>query len=177
MISFPLKLTGSQNSREHWRTRAARVRRERTATAYAVLADPEQLRFARLVIGAASFGGPRLRVTMTRISARDTDDDNRTARLKGVRDELAVQLGLPIRSRTKRGVLTAEDSDPRVVWVVAWRRRAPVCRTCGHARADHLAFSGLCTHDCPCVELDDQAGVVRAPEDLVEIRFEEDING
>lgn len=80
---FPLKLTGSLNSREHWAVRAKRVKRERaeTAKAWKALAGPVP-------------PGQRWIVTLTRISSRRVDSDNLAGRLKGVRDQVAAQLGI-----------------------------------------------------------------------------------
>lgn len=95
----PVATKSVSNLREHWATRAKRVKRERMATFAA---------FPRKLLGALSGlvpGDPKsLRVSLTRISPRELDDDNLRPALKAVRDEIARLVGV-------------DDRDPRIQWV------------------------------------------------------------
>ena len=84
-----LRVVSAANLREHWRARAARVRKERHNFALGVLAAGvgDQLReMAKL--------NRRLEVTFTRRSPRRLDDDNLASGLKAARDALAALLGV-----------------------------------------------------------------------------------
>jgi hypothetical protein len=101
-FTFPLRLTGSLNSREHWAARAKRVKRERieTAKAWRALAQPVRTGTGHWV------------VTLTRIAPRRTDSDNLAGRLKGVRDQVAAELHI-------------DDGNERVEWRYAQRKGVP----------------------------------------------------
>jgi hypothetical protein len=100
------------NARSHFHERARRAAAQRTG-AYMALATP--LRRA----GFCAYPGDRnepqtltmpLVVRMTRLSARELDDDNLRGALKAVRDGIADALGLK------------SDRDPRVEWRYAQDR-------------------------------------------------------
>lgn len=74
---IPIKTVTGLNSREHWRTRAARVKAERAAVALIVKPVPH----------------PCI-VRMVRLSTRLCDDDNLQGALKAVRDEIARISGV-----------------------------------------------------------------------------------
>ena len=98
-LEIPLRTRSAPNLREHWATRARRVRRERLATA---LACRRALRIGGLL--------PCV-VTLTRIAPRALDEhDNLRAALKGVVDQLALEL------------CVRDDRDPRVTWRYAQSR-------------------------------------------------------
>ena len=81
-ITIPgLRLSGSQNAREHWRTRSARVKRERG--------------LARVMCSqlAKPTAWPVL-VVLTRIGPRRLDTDNLASSAKAVRDGVADWLGV-----------------------------------------------------------------------------------
>lgn len=82
-ITIPgLRLSGSQNAREHWRTRSARVKRERG--------------LARLICSqnlTKPTAWPVL-VVLTRIGPRRLDSDNLAGSAKAVRDGVADWLGV-----------------------------------------------------------------------------------
>lgn len=82
-ITLPgLRLSGSQNAREHWRTRSARVKRERG--------------LARLICSQELIkptAWPVL-VVLTRIGPRRLDSDNLAAACKACRDGVADFLGV-----------------------------------------------------------------------------------
>ncbi len=94
-IPLPLKIVSVANLREHWRTRAGRAKLHRATTA-ALL---------------RSHRPPPLPITivLTRVSARQLDDDNCVAAFKAVRDGVADWLGVP-------------DNDPRVTWEYGQRK-------------------------------------------------------
>ena len=97
MISFtiPVRTVSALNARMHWAARARQVKKERQATA---LWFPKR----RIVELPAV-------VTMVRLSPGTLDDDNLRGALKGVRDEIARQLGV-------------DDRDARVEWKYAQGR-------------------------------------------------------
>jgi hypothetical protein len=89
-ISFivPVRTVSGLNVREHWRARAARVRKERETTAWA--------------IATASRKPPAIpcTVTLTRVGpSNGLDDDNLPGSMKGVRDQIAVWLGIDDRTK------------------------------------------------------------------------------
>jgi hypothetical protein len=90
-VRVPQLLPSSLNSREHWRPKAARVKRERG--------------MVRLVLGSREPPPLPVRVTLTRCSVGMLDDDNAVGAMKAVRDEVAAWLGI-------------DDRDPRVTWRV-----------------------------------------------------------
>lgn len=98
-FQIPLRTGLGLNSREHWATRAKRVKTERFAVFVAFPRD--WLGEAAAVFGPAK-PGPWL-VTLTRGSSGTLDDDNLRGSLKACRDEVARLMGL-------------DDRDPRVVW-------------------------------------------------------------
>jgi hypothetical protein len=84
MIAFELPgmaLTGSLNSREHWRVKQ---RREKPQKAAALLAAQAYTR--------GLF--PLIVVTITRVGPRKVDSDNLQGYCKGVRDQVAKALGI-----------------------------------------------------------------------------------
>lgn len=83
-LVVPLKLINPLNRREHWIARQKRVRKER-----------EEVGFAFDLY--LSFWRPpafRYAVRLIRLGNRKWDDDGTVAGLKGVRDEVAVHLGV-----------------------------------------------------------------------------------
>lgn len=91
-VIVPVKTVGGLNAREHWRQRAARVKRERQSAAMIVPTHPL----------------PCI-VTMTRLSPGELDDDNLQGACKAIRDGVADRLGI-------------DDRDPRVTWRYAQER-------------------------------------------------------
>jgi hypothetical protein len=90
-VRVPQLLPKSLNSREHWRPKAARVKRERAAV--------------RLVLTSRDAPALPLTVTLVRCSPWLLDDDNAVGAMKAVRDEVAAWLGI-------------DDRDPQVTWRV-----------------------------------------------------------
>ena len=94
-FTVPVRTVSALNCREHWATKARRVKAERDATRWAYRTRP--------TIHTDQVPDPPLVVRMTRISSGLLDDDNLAGALKGVRDEVAAMLGY-------------DDGDPRVTW-------------------------------------------------------------
>ncbi len=95
MLAIPMKLPSVANLREHWATKARRVKAQRNAVALAMKSERVllgQLR-AWLALGMA------VRVVLSRVSPRELDDDNLVSAFKAVRDEVAKQLGVDDRSK------------------------------------------------------------------------------
>lgn len=82
-ITIPgLRLSGSQNARENWRTRSARVKRERSLAR--IMCSQELTKPTHW---------PAL-VVLTRIGPRRLDSDNLASSAKAVRDGVADWLGV-----------------------------------------------------------------------------------
>ncbi len=94
-IRVPQLVPSSLNSREHWRVKAARVKRERA--------------MVRIVLSSRNPSPLPVVVTLTRCSPGTLDDDNAVGAMKAVRDEVAAWLGV-------------DDRDPRVTWKVKQAR-------------------------------------------------------
>lgn len=95
-IEYSVRLSGSQNAREHWATRSKRVKAERMG--------------ARLRLAAAGNPPPGdWLVVLTRVGPRELDDDNLAGACKGVRDGVADYLGI-------------DDGDKRIKWAYAQAR-------------------------------------------------------
>lgn len=108
-ISFwiPLKTVPAGNSREHPMARHKRVKKERLATAMAVLTSGNKP-FLRGCIWAG-----KVIVTLTRVSPRKLDlGDNLPMSLKSCRDQLAKEMGI-------------DDGDSRVAWIYLQARGVP----------------------------------------------------
>lgn len=95
-FEIPMRLQAGPNQRLHWATRAKRVAAERAWVA---------LCFPRGWGSVCTYTQHGLIVTLVRIAPREVDGDNLQGLLKGVRDEVALRLGL------------ASDRDERVAWV------------------------------------------------------------
>lgn len=90
LVRVPLRIVSVANMREHWATKAKRVKAHRQA--------------ARLSVGARLM--PRegtLVVTLTRVAPRALDTDNLASALKATRDGVADALDVA-------------DNDPRIDW-------------------------------------------------------------
>lgn len=98
-VEIPLRLRSSSNLREHWATRAKRVRQERLAARVALAA------VTPAGMGAVSCA----RVKLTRLAPRQLDGDNLQSAFKGLRDGVA-------------DVLCVDDGDPRVMWEYAQQK-------------------------------------------------------
>ena len=110
-VLIPMKAESEPNRRDHWRTRHKRSAKQRGDVALMVR-NAFQLRGIRA--GAVLL--PAV-VTLTRVAPCPLDDDNLPPSLKAVRDQVAVQLGLPLKRLARgQGVPTADDRDPRVTW-------------------------------------------------------------
>lgn len=88
MIEVPGMKTKGANAREIWQARSTRVKRERRLVATALMGQKKP------VIPCS--------VLLTRCApSAGLDDDNLTAALKGVRDQVADWLGVNDRDRTR----------------------------------------------------------------------------
>jgi hypothetical protein len=97
-LTLPIRITSGLNMREHWRVRAARVKRERTIACLAAFG----------CVGFTSVGWPAV-CTLTRIAPGLLDDDNLAGGFKAVRDGIADALGI-------------DDADPRITWRYAQQK-------------------------------------------------------
>lgn len=88
-VEIPMALPSVANLREHWATKAKRVKAQRNAVR---LAMTWRRRVPLPVV-----------VTLTRIGLRRLDSDNLQGAFKAVRDQVAAQLEV-------------DDADPRVTW-------------------------------------------------------------
>ncbi len=94
-VEIPMALPSVANLREHWATKAKRVKKQRDVVKLAL----KILRPHGLVIGhvveaiAAATRGEQLIVTLTRIG-RKLDSDNLASAFKAVRDQVAAELGI-----------------------------------------------------------------------------------
>ena len=100
-LSIALRIHSEANQREHWATKAKRVKMKRGVVGHA-------LWFRELILKRPR---PELPVTVifTRLAARRLDDDNLCGGFKACRDEVASWLGV-------------NDNDPRVTWRYAQER-------------------------------------------------------
>jgi hypothetical protein len=116
VLYVPLRLVSENNLRQHWAVKAKRVTTQREMVRRVWLD-----RFADRAADVPDVA-VGLTVTICRIAPRALDDDNNVASGKAVRDELAWQLGLPVKNEKKR---IADDRDPRVAWAYGQRRGVP----------------------------------------------------
>lgn len=125
VVLVPIRLYSESNMSGHWSKRAKRTAAVRDAVGlclraalrgWSPLATTNELPIStKLVVG--------LRVTMVRLAPRLLDDDNLAAACKAVRDQVALEIGLPVTGWSlnhKR--LVADDRDPRVTWVCKQER-------------------------------------------------------
>lgn len=104
MISVAMRTAPGLNAREHWRARARRVKKEREAIAWALLAPRME-----------KSGRPPLPCTvrLTRVApSNGLDDDNLAGALKGVRDQVAQWLGVDDKDRYRVRYVYAQRRGP-----------------------------------------------------------------
>lgn len=109
MIEFTVKVktVSGDNAREMPWAKARRIAKNRDATAWTWLAEGISARVPALPVT----------VTFTRLSPMTMDTDGLSSACKGIRDEVAFRLGLPVKKLSKMQARpVAEDSDPRVTW-------------------------------------------------------------
>lgn len=115
VVRIPIRTVSEANQREHWRTKATRVRVQRLAVKLALMTTLRQAGISANV--ASPRAGEVLReflcakalVTIARIAPRALDDDNASSSAKATRDSVAECLGV-------------DDRDHRVGWCVEQRR-------------------------------------------------------
>lgn len=118
-FSIPIRVRSSQNLREHFMAKAKRVKAERRAVAqcwmvaYSIL----KLREERL---------PELPlvVSLTRVGPKLWDSDNNVSGMKGVRDQIAEQLGV-------------DDGDQRIKWIYGQRQAKGWAVEVGIVKLEH----------------------------------------
>jgi hypothetical protein len=119
-VRVPIRLESEANRRDHWGTRAGRVKEQREAVTAAFVDSGEPIHVVQVapkkaggkVKQVARFARQPalpLAVFITRIAPRALDDDNLVGSAKGVRDAVASLLGI-------------DDRDPRVTWRCEHRR-------------------------------------------------------
>jgi len=110
-VTIPLRTVSEANRHEHWRARQRRAKEQRTAVVLVLAAEW----FRKLghrpywTLKFGYFAGSDLIVQLTRLTARELDDDNLQGALKHVRDGVADTLGI-------------DDRNPRVTWEYAQER-------------------------------------------------------
>lgn len=88
-LSMSLRLVAETNKREHWATKARRVKAQRLATAWALSARRGALGVVQTVL--REYG---LVVTIRRVASRSLDPlENLPASMKAVADEIAKWVG------------------------------------------------------------------------------------
>ena len=112
-VDVPIRTVSELNRRDHHMARHRRVTVQRGVVA--------------LVLRATLRGRPPtlpLVVRLVRVAPRDLDEgDNLAAALKAVRDQVAVEVGLPLaKMRPRQKMPVADDRDPRVSWEYAQER-------------------------------------------------------
>jgi hypothetical protein len=107
-FNIQMRTTTGLNARESWQVRHRRTKKERASVAGHLVTRARQ--FEGLLRSHLGDGGA-LSITLTRISPspRRADNDNATAGLKAVRDQLAAWLGV-------------DDGDGRLTWLYAQER-------------------------------------------------------
>lgn len=115
-LYVPVRTVSEMNLRQHWAIKA-----KRTTTQREIVRQTWLDRFLDRA-GDVPDVSRTLRVEFFRVSPRELDDDNLRGALKGVRDEVAWQLGLPVKNEKKR---IADDRDARVRWEYGQRRGKP----------------------------------------------------
>lgn len=89
-ISLPFKTVSILNAREHWATKARRMKQERGVTSAMVKTLPITKRISYVI-------------TLTRLAPRKLDGDNLAGSFKAIRDGVADALGI-------------DDGDDQIEW-------------------------------------------------------------
>ncbi len=90
ILALPISLPSVANLREHWATKAKRVKAQRNAI-IAAWRDHRHLEERRALFGWLHDGGTVV-VTLSRVAPRKLDDDNLVSAFKAMRDEVANRL-------------------------------------------------------------------------------------
>lgn len=85
-VEVPIKTVSELNRREHWASRARRVKAQRAATMLALRCSREDPSDYKLAM--------KIRVLLVRIGPRRLDGDNLQGALKAVRDAVAEWVGI-----------------------------------------------------------------------------------
>ena len=130
-FTIPLRTRSASNLRVHWSTRAERVKAERSAT-----------RYAWLSVFATAGRHPPLPcvVTLVRVAPRPLDTDNLAASCKGVRDQVAAELGVDDSARSPvRWDYGQRKGKPREYAVEVTVGPMAPCRGCGKTPCGEVA--------------------------------------
>lgn len=99
--ALPKPLPSGANLREHWATKARRVKCQRMVAA--LHCRTQGAAFFREWAVMRANEALRLECTLTRVAPRRLDDDNLAHAFKAIRDEVALSAGI-------------DDGSPRWVW-------------------------------------------------------------
>lgn len=108
--THPMKLPSCANLREHWATRAKRMRQHHTIGLVATGAAASKVRNGYEVTTTRRWlpnplpTPTKILVMLTRHGVRRLDSDNLASAFKGVRDGVAAAIGI-------------DDGDPRITWM------------------------------------------------------------
>lgn len=102
-VTLPLRLVSEANRRDHWRVVRKRLGEHKSITHMRLAGIISTIRFL-----IESPEQALVKVTLTRIGLRRLDTDNLAGACKGVRDGVALALGV-------------DDADPRITWVYEQR--------------------------------------------------------
>lgn len=106
-LEISMTTVNESNNRDHWRVRAKRIQNQRKAVA---LLWRSSLPLRRIRADIELNIAHKAIVTLTRVSPRPYDDDGWVSAAKGIRDQVADELGL------------RNDRDPRVAWLYRQER-------------------------------------------------------
>ncbi len=117
-VELPMKLPSAGNLHEHWRARHARIKAQRAAVKLALFLKLD------LDVHALVLRDEPLACTLTRISPRKLDSDNLAFAFKGVRDQVAEELGIDDGSDAVEW-LYAQESGPAGIRIEISREAKP----------------------------------------------------
>ncbi len=92
-VEIPMKLPSAGNLHEHWRARQKRIKTQRNAVKLAMYGRGGH-GCGWLESVAILVRGEQLACTLTRVSPRKLDSDNLAFAFKGIRDQVAAELGV-----------------------------------------------------------------------------------
>jgi hypothetical protein len=145
-IEIPLKLQSAANLHEHWRKRHARIKSQREAVKLTRRCGAGRFAFDQCV--AAVMRGEALTVTLTRISPRKLDSDNLAFAFKGIRDQVAEELGLDDGSDDLDWRYRQESGRPAIRIEIAKKDPWELCGRCG-AKSGGSLYCADCLDGMP----------------------------
>lgn len=111
-VTSGIKTVSESNRREHWGSRAARVKKQRNA-AHAAVRAIGFIQYLESIVTGKVQCPVTFEITLTRIAPRKLDDDNLRGALKAVRDGVADALGF------------VDDSDDALTWKYGQEKGRP----------------------------------------------------